>query len=51
MQQKIVVVKQGYLFPDLADNAPRRSMALTPVRPICGWSGFPIGGWCVRSGR
>ncbi len=30
MQQKIVVVKQGYLFPDLADHAPRAIMALTP---------------------
>jgi len=30
MQQKIVVVKQGYLFPDLADHAPRAVMALSP---------------------
>ncbi len=30
MRQKIVVVKQGYLFPDLADNAPRAIMALSP---------------------
>jgi microcystin degradation protein MlrC len=30
MQQKIVVVKQGYLFPDLADHAPRVIMALSP---------------------
>ena len=30
MKQKIVVVKQGYLFPDLADNAPRAIMALSP---------------------
>lgn len=30
MQQKIVVVKQGYLFPDLADHAPRAIMALSP---------------------
>jgi microcystin degradation protein MlrC len=30
MQQKIVVVKQGYLFPDLADHAPRALMALSP---------------------
>ena len=29
MQQKIVVVKQGYLFPDLADHAPRAIMALS----------------------
>ncbi len=28
--QRIVVVKQGYLFPDLADHAPRAIMALTP---------------------
>ena len=27
---KIVVVKQGYLFPDLVDHAPRVIMALTP---------------------
>jgi microcystin degradation protein MlrC len=30
MQQKIVVVKQGYLFPDLADHTPRAIMALSP---------------------
>jgi microcystin degradation protein MlrC len=30
MQQKIVVVKQGYLFPDLTDRAPRAIMALSP---------------------
>lgn len=30
MQQEIVVVKQGYLFPDLVDHAPRVIMALTP---------------------
>ena len=30
MQQKIVVVKQGYLFPDLTDHAPRAIMALSP---------------------
>ncbi len=30
MQQKIVVVKQGYLFPDLYDHAPRAIMALSP---------------------
>jgi microcystin degradation protein MlrC len=30
MQQKIVVVKQGYLFPDLADHAARAIMALSP---------------------
>ncbi|MEM7029424.1 MAG: M81 family metallopeptidase [Chloroflexota bacterium] len=30
MQQKIVVVKQGYLFPDLADHAPQAIMALSP---------------------
>jgi microcystin degradation protein MlrC len=30
MQQRIVVVKQGYLFPDLSDRAPRAIMALTP---------------------
>jgi microcystin degradation protein MlrC len=30
MQQQIVVVKQGYLFPDLADHAPRAIMALSP---------------------
>jgi microcystin degradation protein MlrC len=30
MRQKIVVVKQGYLFPDLADHAPRAIMALSP---------------------
>ncbi len=29
-QQKIVVVKQGYLFPDLVDHAPRVIMVLTP---------------------
>lgn len=30
MAFKIVVVKQGYLFPDLADHAPRAIMALSP---------------------
>jgi len=30
MQQKIVVVKQGYLFPDFYDHAPRAIMALSP---------------------
>ncbi len=30
MQQRIVVVKQGYLFPDLVDHAARVIMALTP---------------------
>jgi microcystin degradation protein MlrC len=30
MTQKIVVVKQGYLFPDLYDHAPRAIMALSP---------------------
>jgi microcystin degradation protein MlrC len=30
MMQKIVVVKQGYLFPDLYDHAPRAIMALSP---------------------
>ena len=30
MRQKIVVVKQGYLFPDLVDHAPRAIMALSP---------------------
>ena len=30
MMQKIVVVKQGYLFPDLADHAPCAVMALSP---------------------
>ena len=30
MQQKIVVVKQGYLFPDFYDHAPRTIMALSP---------------------
>jgi microcystin degradation protein MlrC len=30
MQQGIVVVKQGYLFPDLYDLAPRAIMALSP---------------------
>lgn len=29
MRQKIVVVKLGYLFPDLADHAPRSIMALS----------------------
>jgi microcystin degradation protein MlrC len=29
-QCKIVVVKLGYLFPDLADHAPRAIMALSP---------------------
>jgi microcystin degradation protein MlrC len=30
MAQQVVVVKQGYLFPDLVDHAPRAIMALTP---------------------
>jgi microcystin degradation protein MlrC len=30
MAQKIVVVKLGYLFPDLYDHAPRALMALSP---------------------
>ena len=30
MRQKMVVVKQGYLFPDLYDHAPRAIMALSP---------------------
>jgi microcystin degradation protein MlrC len=30
MAQKIVVVKLGYLFPDLYDHAPRAIMALSP---------------------
>ncbi len=30
MNKKLVVVKQGYLFPDLMDNAPRAIMALSP---------------------
>jgi microcystin degradation protein MlrC len=30
MKQKIVVVKQGYLFPDLYDHAPYAIMALSP---------------------
>lgn len=30
MRARIVVVKQGYLFPDLVDHAPRVIMALTP---------------------
>jgi microcystin degradation protein MlrC len=30
MEQKIVVVKQGYLFPDLADHARRAILALSP---------------------
>jgi microcystin degradation protein MlrC len=30
MRQKIVVVKLGYLFPDLHDHAPRAIMALSP---------------------
>jgi microcystin degradation protein MlrC len=30
MTQHIVVVKLGYLFPDLADHAPRAIMALSP---------------------
>ena len=30
MQCQIVVVKQGYLFPDLHDHAPRAIMALSP---------------------
>ncbi len=30
MKQNIVVVKQGYLFPDLSDHAPRAIIALSP---------------------
>ena len=30
MQQQIIVVKQGYLYPDLAEHAPRVIMALSP---------------------
>jgi len=30
MAQQIVVVKQGYVFPDLYDHAPRTIMALSP---------------------
>lgn len=30
MGQKMVVVKQGYLFPDLSDHVPRAIMALSP---------------------
>ncbi len=30
MRQRIVVVKQGYLFPDLYDHAPRAIMVLSP---------------------
>ncbi len=30
LQHKIVVVKLGYLFPELRDNAPRAIMALSP---------------------
>jgi microcystin degradation protein MlrC len=30
MRAQIVVVKQGYLFPDLYDHAPRAIMALSP---------------------
>jgi microcystin degradation protein MlrC len=30
MAQKIVVVKLGYLFPDLYDHAPRAIMAFSP---------------------
>ena len=30
MKQKIVVVKLGYLYPDLQDRAPRAIMALSP---------------------
>ena len=30
MRQRIVVVKLGYLFPDLYDHAPRAIMALSP---------------------
>ena len=30
MQHKIVVVKQGYLYPDLADHAPWAILALSP---------------------
>jgi microcystin degradation protein MlrC len=30
MRQQLVVVKLGYLFPDLADHAPRAIMALSP---------------------
>jgi microcystin degradation protein MlrC len=30
MRKRIVVVKQGYLFPDLIDHAPRAIMVLSP---------------------
>lgn len=30
LQHKIVVVKLGYLFPELRDHAPRAIMALSP---------------------
>jgi microcystin degradation protein MlrC len=30
LEHKIVVVKLGYLFPELRDRAPRALMALTP---------------------
>ena len=30
MKQKIVVVKQGYLYPDLADHAPYSIIAMSP---------------------
>jgi microcystin degradation protein MlrC len=30
LTHKIVVVKLGYLFPELRDNAPRSIMALSP---------------------
>jgi microcystin degradation protein MlrC len=30
LEQKIIVVKLGYLFPDLRDRAPRALMALSP---------------------
>jgi microcystin degradation protein MlrC len=41
MQQKIVVVKQGYLFPDLADHAPRAIMALSPGATTLNLSELP----------
>jgi len=30
LDRKVVVVKLGYLFPELRDNAPRAIMALSP---------------------
>lgn len=41
MQQQIVVVKLGYLFPDLADHAPRAIMALSPGTTSLNLAGLP----------